>query len=82
MEANRKAAVQRSDVKKFMYRVLEESKRPRDAKYLHGKVRYQRKIPVSIGYVRQCLREMTTTDQMLDKERKGRTIEYSPRPDG
>ena len=81
MESNRKAARQRSDVKNFMYRVMEESG-PRNAQYLHGKVRYQRKIPVSIGYIRQCLREMTTSDQMLDKERVGRTIEYRVRRRG
>jgi hypothetical protein len=77
-EANRKAARQRADVKRFMQQVLKESG-PRDTKYLHGKVYYQRKIPVSIGYVRQCLREMSTIDQMLDKERVGRTIEYKAR---
>lgn len=78
-ESNRRAAIKRSDVKGFMYRVLKESQKPREAKYLHGKVNYQRKIPVSIGYVRQCLREMSTVDQMLDKERVGRTTKYKPR---
>jgi hypothetical protein len=77
-EALHRSAKTRSDVKRFILYVLERDGE-QNAKYLYEKVVYERKIPTSRSYVDAQLRSMCTLDQMLNRERKGKSFYYTLR---
>ena len=77
-EGRHVSAKRRADIKRFILYVLERDG-GQGAKYLYEKVVYERKIPTSRSHVDAQLRSMCTVDQMLDRERKGKSFYYTLR---